>query len=181
MEASGRKSEAAIAEFNALRAEILSHLTAQTAVVGLGVTALGIIVGFVVKEGADDRLLLVVPPLGMFVILLHVAESYRMTMLGDYIRNELWPFLQKDAEGLPSWEGRVAQYRSSKSVFVKTVVIDSPAIVLFLAASASALIWVWRPGEVLWWAGWAMTAIALVVPIAIGLSSRSNARTGSGS
>jgi hypothetical protein len=52
----------AIAEYNALRAEIVSYITAQAALVGLALTAVGVIVGFAVKEGADERILLAIPP-----------------------------------------------------------------------------------------------------------------------
>jgi hypothetical protein len=38
-------------------------LTTQAAVVGVGLTGLGVIVGFVVKDQGDRRLLLAVPPL----------------------------------------------------------------------------------------------------------------------
>lgn len=164
----------ALAEYNALRAEIISHITAQTAVITVGVTALGLIAGFVVKEGADDHLLLVVPPLSMFVILLHTAENYRIWRLGDYIRDYLWPFLQNQAGGLPpSWEAEVRKYRSSRRIFFKAAAIDSPAIILFLASSVAALAWIRDSDDALWVAGCAMTVIALAAPIAVALSSRS--------
>lgn len=180
MEQSGPESavEIALAEFNALRTEIISHITAQTTVIGLGITALGIIVGFVAKEGADDHLLLVVPPLSMFVILLHTAEHYRMRMLGDYIRTRLWPFLEERAGPIPSWEGRVARYRSSQGAFAKAIAFDSPAIILFLAASVAALGWVWDYEDNFWRAGWLMTVIALVTPVAVALRSDSGIRPG---
>ncbi len=40
-----RAVDVAIAEFNALRAEIVSHVTAQAALVGLALTAAGVILG----------------------------------------------------------------------------------------------------------------------------------------
>ncbi|HEX5713505.1 MAG TPA: hypothetical protein VFX85_09355 [Solirubrobacterales bacterium] len=174
----GESSETAVgialAEFNALRAEIISHITAQTAVVTLGVTALGILVGLVAKEGADDHLLLVVPPVSMFVILLLTAENYRIWRIGDYIRNHLWPFLQAQAGPVPSWEAEVIRYRSSRGIFFKAAAIDSPAIILFIVASVASLAWIRDPGDGLWWAGCAMTATAIGAPIAVALSSRSN-------
>jgi hypothetical protein len=62
-----RALDVAIAEFNALRSEILSTATAQAALVGIGITALGIIVGFVVQKGGDRRLLLAVPAVAAVV------------------------------------------------------------------------------------------------------------------
>lgn len=167
----------ALAEFNALRAEILNHITAQSAAIGLGVTALGIVVGFVAKEGADAHLLLIVPPLSMFVILLHTAESYRVWRLGDYIRDQLWPFLEEQAGELPSWEAESVRYRLSKGVFFKAAAVDSPAIILFFASSVAALVWVHDLDDALWWAGCAMAVIAIAVPVTVALVARANSKT----
>ncbi len=166
----------ALAEFNALRSEIDSHIAAQTTVVGLGITALGIIVGFVAKEGADSHLLLIVPPLSMFVILLFTAESYRMTMLGNHIRQDLWPFLEHQVGKLPSWEVKISEYESSKGVLAKAAFIDSPAIILFLVASIAALKWVQDSNDALWWAGCAMTGVAVLVPSIVAYRSRPSTR-----
>jgi hypothetical protein len=58
-----RAVDVGLAEFETLRAEIVNHLSAQAAVVGLGLTGLGVIIGFSVKEGGSERLLLAIPPL----------------------------------------------------------------------------------------------------------------------
>jgi hypothetical protein len=165
----------ALAEFNALRAEILGHISAGTTVVGLGVTALGIIVGLVAKEGADRRLLLVIPPLSLFVILLLTAENYRTTMLGNYIRDELWPFLEERVGALPSWEAKVSDYRGSRNFFAKLVVIDPTAITLFLLASVASLSWVHDPLDPLWATGVAMVLAAFAAPVAVALRTRPRA------
>lgn len=76
-----------LAEFSAMRAEKVSYLTGQAAIVALGITALGVVAGFAVKDG-HDRLLLVVPPLVMLVVLGYAAGSYRSNAIGNYIRGE---------------------------------------------------------------------------------------------
>ena len=101
--------DVAIAEFGALRAEIVSHVTAQAALVGLALTAAGVIVGFTVKEGADQRLLLAIPPLTLLVVLLHTAETFRAALIGRYIAVELWGDLEGRVGKLSSWEAKVAQ------------------------------------------------------------------------
>ncbi len=68
--------DVALAEFQALRNEIISHITTQAAVVGLGLTALGVIFGVVVNNG-EERLLLAVPPIALLVVMLHMAETFR--------------------------------------------------------------------------------------------------------
>lgn len=73
-----RVVDVALAEFNALRAEIVGHTTAQYAFVGVALTALGVILGLVIREGGDGRLPLAVPPLTALVSLLHAAISYRL-------------------------------------------------------------------------------------------------------
>ncbi len=42
------------------------------------------------KEGADQRLLLAIPPLTLLVVLLHTAETFRAALIGRYIATELW-------------------------------------------------------------------------------------------
>ena len=58
-----KRVDVALAEFNALRAEIVASANAGNALIGVGLTALAVIVGFVVKDEGDERLLLAVPPL----------------------------------------------------------------------------------------------------------------------
>jgi hypothetical protein len=93
-----------VAEFNALRAEIVARTNSQAALVGVGLTALGVIVGFVVKDKANERLLLALPPLAALVNLLWSIENRRVTLIGAYIREALWPRLQRYTGIDASWE-----------------------------------------------------------------------------
>jgi hypothetical protein len=163
--------EVALAEFSALRSEIVTHITAQAAVVGLGLTAMGIIAGFVVRDGGDLRLLLAIPPIATLVVLLHTAETYRSAILGSYIRTELWPFLEQRVGALPSWELEAAKRRRELSAIVRSLFVDAPAVVIFIAAGVVALA-LNREHELAWWAGVALTAIAIAAPLAIALEIR---------
>lgn len=160
--------EVMLAEFNALRAEILGHATAQAAVVGIGLTALGIIIGFVAKEGGSDRLLLAIPPLALGVILLHTSERYRINMIGRYIRQKLWPSLQQEVGTVPSWQIEDNARRLSGKLNALAVLLNFAGIGIFLVASIATLVQV-GPGEALWWVDLGLTAVALAVPIGIGL------------
>jgi hypothetical protein len=85
--ASARDIDVGLAEFNALRAEIISRTTAQNALVGIGLTAVGVIYGLALKKAGDDKsLLLAVPPLAALASLLHASETYQVGRIGDYIR-----------------------------------------------------------------------------------------------
>src|SRR5688572_14414242 len=102
----------ALAEYTALRAEILSRLSAQAALIGVTLTAIGVIVGIVLtREDSLDLLLVVAitaPALGLFFI----DHMRQLALLGLYIRSELWPVLQSQVPeaALPSWESSWAAY-----------------------------------------------------------------------
>lgn len=100
--------DAALAEFNALRGELVAHSTGQTAILGLGLTAVGVVIG--VAFGSSSRLILlaIVPILSAVVIVTYCGEAYRVITIGRYIKIELWPYLRtKSSERLPSWEEHV--------------------------------------------------------------------------
>lgn len=144
---SGLGIEVALAEFAALRAQIAGHIRAQAAVAGLGLTALGVVAGFSVGNDGDQRLLLAVPLLVMVVVLLHTAETYRISVIGDYIREALWPYLQArvseaefDVPDVPSWEAGVGAERSQPSVFAKVVLVDFPVMGTFIVTGGAVLI-----------------------------------------
>jgi hypothetical protein len=57
--------------------------------VGVGLTALGVIIGFVVKDHSDKGLLLAIPPLAFGVNVIWAVENRQIGWLGGYIRR-LW-------------------------------------------------------------------------------------------
>jgi hypothetical protein len=169
----------ALAEFNALRAEMLSHMTSQAALIGMGLTALGFVFGFAIRDGGDRKLLLVVPLLAAFVSLLQAGRYYQITVIATYIRKRLWPYLQKRVdEELPSWEMHIAMHRSNRRNFVLSHLIDTPAIALFVAASIFALLLVPDDTDpMLRGAGWALTLLSvLCVTLVIRLKQRFDRR-----
>ncbi len=157
--------EVMLAEFNAMRAEKVSYLTGQAAIVALGITALGVVASFAVKDG-HDRLLLVVPPLVMLVVLGYVAGSYRSNEIGNYIRDKLWRELEAKVGALPSWQHWIARERLKPIAIFRVLFLDLPPAALFIAASVYALRTV-PDHEFLWCAGLVMTAISVTVPIVV--------------
>jgi hypothetical protein len=173
-----RAVDVAIAEFNALRAEIVSHVTAQAALVGLALTAAGVIVGFTVKEGADQRLLLALPPLALLVVLLHTAETFRSALIGRYIATELWEDLEERVGNLRSWEARVAERRQRHVLLLlpEMFLFDFPAMAIFILAGVYALVQV-GSGGTLWWIDCVALALAVVAPLGFALQIRNEAAT----
>ena len=51
----------AVAEFTALRNEIVARTTIQGTLITLVVTAVGVVAGFVIKDNGNVRLLLILP------------------------------------------------------------------------------------------------------------------------
>lgn len=170
-----RAVDVALAEFNALRAEIVSRFTAQAALVGLGLTTLGVIIGFTVEKNADKDLLLAVPPLTLLVVLLHTAETYRSTQIGTYIGEELWPYLKGQVGELRSWEARVAKRRRGLGVVPEIFFINSPAMIIFILAGIYALIEV-EPGGWLWWVDCGVVATAVVAPLGFAWKIREDSK-----
>ncbi len=183
MESSGRQEvpaayeekavDVAIAEFNALRAEIVSYISTQATLVGLALTAGGLIVGFTVKENADQRLLLAIPLLTLLVVLLHTAASYRSAMIGHYIYNVLWKDLERHVGKLSSWEARVAKRRKRSvwKMLPEIFFLDFPAMSIFIVGSAYSMVRI-GPGEFLWYVDCVALALAIVVPVGFSLQIR---------
>ena len=163
-----KRVDVALAEFNALRSELLSYSTAQSALVGVGLTTLAVIVGFVVKEDGDPRLLLAIPPLATVINLLQAANTYRMGTIGKYIQVDLWPYLQrtvKDEQHLPNWEKDVAKRMSTLKTGLPALLVNSTPIILFTAASAVALTEAGHLNHGLRDLGWVLAAGSVLVPL----------------
>lgn len=169
--------EAALAEYQALRAEIISNLNSQAALVGLALTAVGVIVGLTVKEGASEQLLLAIPPLTLFMVLLHIGSSYRLRLMGRYIETDLWPYIAEQVgdEGLPSWEAKTAARQFSWEALPVAVFLNSPAMAILLVVSIVALIQV-EGREFFSWVGWFSVVAAIVASIVVGYWVRENSR-----
>jgi hypothetical protein len=169
--------QAALAEFEGLRAEIISHVNSQAALAGLALTAVGVIVGLTVKEGASDRLLLAIPPLTLFMVLLHIGSSYRLSLIGRYIQKDLWPYIAErvgDPE-LPSWEAKTAERQRSWSEIPVAFFFNFPAMAILIVVSIVSLVLV-NESEFFSWAGWLSVLAAIAAPIAVGLWVRATSR-----
>lgn len=159
--------DVAIAEFNALRAEIISRMTAQAALVGIGLTAVGVILGLSVGEEGNKSLPLAIPAIALLVNTLSTAQTHRINLIGTYIRQSIWPFLRDQAgRELKSWEDDVAGRRASPAYALVVLLVDAPAILVFVVASVLALALGDQHGGLVV-GGWVATAVALLVPMGV--------------
>src|SRR5437763_15582908 len=90
--------DAAIAEFNALRAQIVAQSAAQSTLVGVGLAASGVAAGYAFSNQGDPRALTVIPFLMGILLLVYTGATNRLMLTDRYIRTELWPYLQTNTD-----------------------------------------------------------------------------------
>jgi hypothetical protein len=171
--------QVALAEFAALRAEIVGRTSSIAALVGVGLTAVGVIVGFAVKENGDLRLLLALPPLAMVINVLLSIEHRRIVLAGAYIRGPLWKLLRDHIDAqLPCWEDHVQRRRRGRARAISAL-CDGALIAGFSATAIAGLV-VARShvGGVLEAAEWTMAVAAALLPLALALDTRREATLG---
>ena len=146
-----QRRQAALAEFNALRAEIVARTTSQGTLITLVVTAIGLVAGFVIKDEGDVRLLLILPFLVAAAGIHSSAQDRTIALIGAYIRDRLWPFLAEGGPGagrgapLPSWESVVTDSRNpdqhrNRGIYVSSLLLGGiPGILIFGAGSVVPL------------------------------------------
>lgn len=123
---------AALAEYGALRAEILSHLSSKNSVLTFGLTAIGVIVTVGGLTNTDDdknppEFLLAVPFVSLVVVILYFAISYRVNEIGTYIADECWR--QVLALTGPAYSASWETYRAPNSG--KNTATSTPLTVFF--------------------------------------------------
>jgi hypothetical protein len=137
-EAAAGSVTAALAEFQALRAEIQLHLGSEARLVALNLTATAAISAAVIQYRASGLLLLIVPPLSMALGFSWLGHRIALYVLGAYVRDELWPFVQSRLRSpLPSWEER---WCGRRGVLHNRLVLNASEPALFIAPAALALV-----------------------------------------
>src|SRR5690349_23524630 len=140
--------EASMAEFDALRSEIIARTNAQFALAGAGLTAIGVAVGVAFSEKGNAQVVIAVPFLAAAIILAYVFESVRIISLGGYIRLRLWPFIANQAaceeERLPSWEMYRAELDGGRKSILTSGLTEGSIVGIFLIAGV--VLAIWSPG-----------------------------------
>lgn len=160
-----RAVDVALAEFTSLRTEMAARVNIQAALVGVALTAIGVIFGLVLDKGGNTLLLLAVPPLALIVNVLHLAESHRIGLIMDYIDGELWPYLQLQVGHVPSWEGTVLARQWTPSTVAVATLLDGAVTGLLLGASILALTFTTQPPTSLFVIDVAATILTLAIPL----------------
>jgi hypothetical protein len=164
--------ELAIAEFNALRAEIVGHQSAQTTLVGATLATVGVVLGLVLTEKQTRvELLLVVPLVASGLGLLYTNHSRSSSLIGAYIEDCLWP------TGMYSWEQYLRKYRSSLNPARLLEFMVGMAVFVF--PSLGALIAVRLEGvwddqdlfEATFWCGVGLMVVHVALTVVVALQS----------
>lgn len=136
-----RSVDVALAEYNALRAEILGHTTSQNTVLGLGVTAIGVVLGLGINAPGQRAILVFVPVLAGIVILVYWGLAYRIVVIGKYTQMVLWPCLPRPISdvGLLSWEGSLAHLESTRPHRSLSQIVEVTVTLLLIVLGAYAI------------------------------------------
>lgn len=163
-------TEVSLAEYKALRDELLGIRQIQTAVLTAALTILAAVGGVALtKKGGRVEILLVLPFVlsGLGVIIIQCAAG--VTLIGDYIRTELWTGITVNASArLPSWEVFLEEVRCDARKRYRFSVIIAPLLILAAPSWASlgityrdAVNHLWP----LWWGG--VLAVGLSGAVAV--------------
>jgi hypothetical protein len=173
-----RSLTAALAEFQALRGEIVQRIQLQQVLLGLSITALGALLSVALAGNtAQASLLLAAPFVTSALGFGYSDQGRRINLLGAYVKDVLWPFVRSLTDSrLSSWEEHFADKVSPQQVFqagltsayIVTLFVVSPLGADFYAAAA--LHWQLTSGEwVLFATGLAATILYSIYALAVAL------------
>jgi hypothetical protein len=128
------------AEYNALRAEILSELSSKNSVLTFGLAAIGAIIALGGLQNTErPTFLLAVPFVSLIVVILYVAVSDRVSEIGTYIAEKCWTRVLALSEPVyaASWEEnrRPTKGTSWTGNFSVSGLFDIGIYVMFFATS----------------------------------------------
>ncbi|GIF64096.1 hypothetical protein Ais01nite_21310 [Asanoa ishikariensis] len=160
-----RSQETALAEFTALRAEIMARQNSQQALLSIQLTVAGALFSLALSSPGRATVLLILPLTTVMLAGRHVAHSYACLSIATYIRTELSP---RVAGGL-GWEEWLRAHRE----IPRRHRLLSPLFISFPAISALAIVGAFpylvglppSPTSVSYWLGWTIGAALTVSSI----------------
>jgi len=157
-----------LAEFNALRAEIGARSAAQATMMQLAVTAFGALAGLTFTQYGDHRLLLLIPIISTILGLIWLDHAANISNIGDFIKNQLMPALQKAAqmETLPDYETVVRKYERTPGAFIRVFGLPPFLIFVLMPVVAMVLAWDIRTRDWLFWTLQIFDVVLLIAFIA---------------
>jgi hypothetical protein len=156
--------DAAIVEFNALRAEIVARQNSQQALLSIQLTATGALFSLALSGAGRSAVLLVLPLVTYMLAGRHVSHSYACVSIAAYIRTQL----SDRVSGGLGWEDWLRGHRSSprRHRVVNPLFITFPGISLLAllgsvpylgslpGSATAAMLWT------AWLAGIALTGLS---------------------
>lgn len=127
-----------LAQFNACRAEIQSRSSNQAALVGLNITAIGIIAGYYFAYRANPLVLLVIPLLSPMLGIMWADHAINIGNLGRFVQNRLMPLLSATLKHeLPDYEIWIRTFEQKKGR--RLLLLIAPMLLMFAILPAAAL------------------------------------------
>jgi hypothetical protein len=129
-----------LAEFQALRTEIAGRSAAQATMMQLAITAFGALAGLAFTQYGDHRSLLLIPVISAILGLIWLDHAANISNIGDFIKNQLMPALQKAAamESLPDYEIFVRDYERTPGGFFR--MFGLPPFLIFVLVPFVAMV-----------------------------------------
>lgn len=149
-------TEAALKEYESLRAEIAAHQRTKSQYLTLAITATGAIGTFALGRNGNRDALLVLPLVLSGLTIVYLRHNVDIELIGQYIRRELWPFIadsvQPDSNAddksamlsrpeIPSWDEWIQRRRLNlrrESIYGAMGIM--PPLLIFGAPSLGALV-----------------------------------------
>lgn len=144
------KLTAAMAEFEALRAEILSIRQVKRNILSVALAAYAAIFSFALGKGGDPSLLLVVPPLGLVLCWFELSETIQIDRIAEYIRDQVWPEIGELTDYRHSWETRHDHLSTCRKALLG-ILLDGAFPLMSVGVSTAAI-----------WATWEVSSTAAV-------------------
>ena len=136
-----------MAEFDALRSDILARTNAQFTLAGAGLTAVGVAVGVAFSEKGNAQVVIAVPFLSAAIILAYTFESMRV-VYNRRIHTLQTVALAKQAaceeEALPSWEKYLSETGGRHRSILTSGLTEGALVGIFLIAGI--VLAIWSPG-----------------------------------
>lgn len=180
------RTEIDLAEFTALRAEILAIKQTEATVVAAALTILAAVGGFALaKKDGRIETLLVLPLVLSGLGLLQIRGADQTIRIGVYLRDHLWSRLPTPTKAeFVSWEHFISAYRlnGSRTVSAYAAIGVLPRLLIFAAPSISTLVITcgqWNSHLApLWWSGLASVLAFGALALTLRREPRPPRRTG---
>jgi hypothetical protein len=134
---------AALAEYQALRTEIIERIRIEQLLLGLAITVLGALLSLAIAGESSRASLLLAAPFVMSTLgFAYSDHARRINMLGAYITNRLWPDVRSLTDSrLSSWDESFVEVVSLRTP-IQALLSSAGIVTLFVLAPIAADLYV---------------------------------------